>query len=61
MVVMVVRVVMRAQVEALAHCVLKLLPQRAAGQSPLADDLDVRRDVPEGGAAALPVPATPRT
>lgn len=63
MMVMVVHVMMRAQGKALAHCVLKLLPQRAAGQSLMADNVDVRRGrhVPEGGAAALPLPSTPRT
>lgn len=60
--VMVVHVVMRAEGKALAHCVLELLPQRAAGQSLVADGVFVRRGrhVPGGGAAALPVPATPR-
>lgn len=60
---MVVDVMMRAQGEALAHGVLKLLAQRAAGQGLTTDHVVVRRGrpVPKGGAATLPLPATPRT
>lgn len=59
---MVVDVMMRAQGEALAHGILKLLSQRAAGQGLTTDRVVVRRgrSVPESGAATLPLPATPR-